>query len=155
MFSVAQIIRFAALAGLLGSVAAMPSSKIVARDDYSCGCDGQKDAKIEDCQKVIDSIDPNGAGATDPMKAVKNVWTGPLSQTQVMHIVGTCGYGIGSIQNIEGPGGVGGQLTGTVGSNKDVIAELQKMLNNCKDTKNDKVNSCASFGGGNLMLASY
>jgi hypothetical protein len=157
MFSVSQIARLAALAALIGSVAAAPATEVARGSsvNFSCGCDGQTDAKIEDCQKVIDSIDPNGTDATDIMKAVKNVHTGPLSQAEVMHIEGTCGYAVGTTQNINGPGGVGGGLTGTTGSNKDVKATLQTMLDGCKDTAKDKVNACASFGAGNLMLAKY
>jgi hypothetical protein len=161
MLSVNQFVRLAAIAGILGvaSVTAAPTADVSLskRDDIhtACGCEGQSDAKIEDCQKVIDWIDPNGTDATDIMDGVYNKHTGPLSSATVMHIEGTCGFAVGTFQTIGGPYGVGGGITGTTGSNSDVKTHLQAILDRCKDTDNGLVNGCASLGAGNVMLAAY
>jgi hypothetical protein len=165
MSSFTQFVRLIAVTALVGSAAAAPASGniVLPRNQIdgpyssliSCGCDGQTDAKIEDCQKVINAIDPNGVSATDPMKAVKVVNDDLLGQNIVMKIVGTCGYATGTYQNIMGPGGEGGELVGTTLDNKVVKAVLQKMLDECKDTDNDKVNGCASVSGGVLNIQHY
>jgi hypothetical protein len=73
----------------------------------------------------------------------------------------TCGYAAATQQTISIPApgkrGIvpdGGASTGTVGSNADVIKTLQAILDKCK-APNGKVNGCAAFNGGNLMLAHY
>ncbi|KAI9708397.1 MAG: hypothetical protein M1820_004101 [Bogoriella megaspora] len=88
-----------------------------------CGCDGIKDATIEYCQAAIDQIDITSPDVTDP----------------------TNGVGIGgvNVQKINGPGGVGGGVSGTLADGKTGHDLAQAMLDGCKDTENGKVNGCA------------
>jgi hypothetical protein len=100
MPSVSQIASLASLAFFLSLSTALPNPAgagnsgnvaLPIRDDVgpiACGCEGQKDAEVADCEKVIKWIDPKGQDGTDPMKAVKNVHTDLLTQAEVMHIEG-------------------------------------------------------------------
>ncbi|KAF7712531.1 Uncharacterized protein PECH_003070 [Penicillium ucsense] len=117
---------------------------------FSCGCDSQSDANVSDCQAAIDQIDVN-ANVMDPMNAVKVVHTGPLSSASVMDQSGNCGLAIGNLQNINGPGGVGGGVSGTTISGADFKDLMTQMLG-CQDSAKGLVNACASVGAGNAMM---
>ncbi|KAJ5484703.1 hypothetical protein N7539_004691 [Penicillium diatomitis] len=100
---------------------------------FSCGCDSQSDANV------------------NPMNAVKVVHTGPLSSVSVMYQSGNCGLAIGNLQNINGPGGVGGGVSGTTISGAD-FKDLMTLMLGCHDSAKGLVNVCPSVGAGNAMM---
>ncbi|KAJ5492563.1 hypothetical protein N7539_001309 [Penicillium diatomitis] len=90
-------------------------------------------------------------GCDDPMNAICVVYIGPLSSASIMYQSGDCALAIGNTQNINGPGGIGGGVTGTTISGAD-FKDLMTQMMGCEDTANGLINACASVGAGNAMI---
>lgn len=96
--------------------------------NISCGCDDFSDALITDCQAAIDQVDVTMNDATDPMNAIDTVHAGPLGSYSIQYRSGGCSIGAGNTQTINGPGGVGGGVSGTALSGQVVHDVTQVSL---------------------------
>ena len=72
-----------------------------------------------------------------------------------MYKSGNCGVGVGNVQTIGGPGGIGGVITGTTATGQVVKDIMQAILDGCQNKEKGVVNGCAGLGDGNLDLGKH